>query len=220
MGIPLIALLFVMESHYPKVAPQGFESFNVAFEFVKTPQQIDALFTDFTSITFSNINRATHLDFSLITLCSLFLLLYAIKTMKVNSNRWLFFVIPLAIIVFVANCVENIFLLKIVEIYSSSLTEATLLPLLKNLQLFNWLKWGALALIFFIFAFHRNGAHTILNLESLAFTMPIILMFWALTGDPMGITRFALSIIIAFSLLFLRSFVNPEAYERLQEATA
>ena len=113
MGIPLIALLFVMESHYPKVAPQGFESFNVAFEFVKTPQQIDALFSNFTSITFSNINRATHLDFSLITLCSLFLLLYAIKTMKVSGNKWLFFVIPLAIIVFVANCVENIFLLKL-----------------------------------------------------------------------------------------------------------
>ncbi len=210
LGIPLIAFILVIESHLPKAVPDGFESFTVAFEFAKTPQQIDALFNDFTSITFANINRATYLDFSFITLCSLFLILFSVKAAKIDHNKWLLLTIPLAVIVFLASCGVNIFLLKIVKLYSPTVTEAALLPLLKNLHIYSCIKWGSMSLIFFVFAFRGFEFHTFHNVESWVLIVPLILMIWAITGDPMGITRFALSVIIAFSLLFLRSFINPE----------
>ena len=220
LGIPLIAFILVIESHLPKVVPVGFESFNVAFEFAKTPQQIDALFNDFTSITFANINRAYYLDFSFVAFYSIFLILLSVKTAKTYRNKWLLLVIPLSIIVFIAGCGVNVFLLKIVKIYSPSVNEAALLPLLKNLQIYSGLKWGGLALIFFVFAFRGHKVYSLPNLESWALIVPLILMIWSMTGDPMGITHFILSITIAFSLLFLRSFINPEENEEIVHATS
>lgn len=219
IGIPLIGLIVIMESLYPKAVPNGYESFNVAFEFAKTPQQIHVLFGNFSSISFANIKHANYLNFGFAAFYSLFLILYAAKAAKIDRNKWLLLVIPIAVVVFLADCGGNISSLKIANIYSATVAEATLLPLLKNLELYTWLKWGGLALIFFIFAFRGNGVHTIQNLESLALILPLILMIWALTGDPMGITRFALSVIIAFSLLFFRCFMNPDVYKQMQHVT-
>lgn len=213
LAIPLIAFILVIESHLPKAVPAGFECFNVAMEFAKTPEQIHVLFNDFSSISFANINRAYYLDFSFAAFYSVFLILFAAKAAKIDRNKWLLLLIPLAVVIFIAHCGVNVFLLKIVKIYSPLGAEEALLPLLKNLQIYSWLKWGGLALIFFAFAFRGYEAHTFQNIENWVHILPLILIIWAMTGDPMGISYFALSIIIAFSLLFLRSFVNPEVHK-------
>ncbi len=73
MAVPMLALMIVMEFYFPKVNPEGFQSFIVAFEFVKTPDQIHQFLNNLDANDLRNINIGNYIDFGFMIADSLFL---------------------------------------------------------------------------------------------------------------------------------------------------
>jgi len=206
LAIPLLLYTVSMEIFFPKTNPEGFQSFIIAFEFAKTPDQINQLFSGFTADTFRNINIGNYIDFGFMFTYTMFLILFFNKAAKTFNKKWLYAGIPLSIVILLADIVENIYLLQITSIYSPTVNSADLASVLHKLHIITWVKWGGLAVIFVLFSIKSFGKKVFSHIEGVAFVVPIILSFWALSNDPMGVSRFTLSIVVAFFLLLFYCF--------------
>jgi hypothetical protein len=205
-AIPMLLFTVVMDIFFPKTNPDGFQSFIIAFEFAKTPGEIHQLFKGFTSETFSDINIGNYIDFGFMVTYTLFLVLFFKNAAKTFNKKWLLTGIPLSVIVLFADVMENIYLLQITAIYTPDVTDAALISVLNKLNFFTWIKWGGLAVIFALFSVRSMGRQIITHIEGIVFIIPFLFGFWALSNDPMGISRFTLSIALAFFLLLFYCF--------------
>ena len=206
LAVPLLVFMVLMRTYFPKVAPEGFQSFIVAFEFARTPEQIHLLFNGFTTADFRNADIGNYLDFGFMITYSLFLFQFFKIGTKYFKDRWLFLGIPLTFIILFADISENICLLRITSIYTPEINAAELQSTLKILHVITWIKWGSLALIFALFSINLLGRNILSSIESILFFGPAILSLWAKTNDPVGISNFVLSVNLAFFLLILYSF--------------
>lgn len=206
LAVPLLVLMVLMRLYFPKIAPEGFQSFIAAFEFAKTPEQIHILFNGFTATDFRNADIGNYLDFGFMLIYSLFLFQFFKIATKYFGKKWLVAGIPLTIVVLFADISENICLLQITSIYTPEINATELLPLLQMLHIITWIKWGGLAIIFALFSIKLMGKNILSSIESIVFIGPAILSFWAITNDPVGISNFVLSVNLAFFLLILYSF--------------
>jgi len=206
LGIPLLIFMILMELFFPKTNPDGYQSFIVAFEFAETPEQIHLLFNGFTAETFRNINIGNYIDFGFMVTYTLFLVLFFKNAAKTFDKKWLLTGIPLSVIVLFADVMENIYLLQITGMYSPEVADAALIPVLNKLHIFTWIKWGGLAVIFALFSVKSMGRRILAHIEGIVFIIPFLFIFWALSNDPMGISRFTLSIALAFFLLLFYCF--------------
>ena len=203
---PILVLVFFMEFYLPSDAPEGYKSFIVAFEFAKTPLEIQTLFTGLSSETIKNIDKANYIDFGFMLAYSLFLGLIFKKAAKVFKKRWLFLGIFLSAFIFLADFTENIFLLNITKIYLSGSEIEILISILKILHLVTWLKWGGLAMAFVLFFFGMKKNTGLAKFTGAALLLPFPLAFWALTHNPVAETWFVFSVFGAFAALFVFAF--------------
>jgi len=206
LGIPMLLFIILMEIYFPKTNPDGYQSFIVAFEFAETPEQIHLLFNGFTAETFRNINIGNYIDFGFMITYTLFLALFFYKASKTFNKKWLLAGIPLSLIVLLADGLENTYLLQITQMYTPALADSDLLPALNKLHIITWVKWGGLAVIFAIFSVKSMGRRILSHIEGVIFIVPLIFSFWAISNNPMGVSRFTLSIALAFFLLLFYSF--------------
>jgi len=206
LAIPMLIFTVLMDIFFPKTNPDGFQSFIIAFEFAKTPEQIHQLFSGFTAETFADINIGNYIDFGFMLTYTLFLVLFFKNAAKIFNKKWLLTGIPLSVIVLFADVMENIYLLRITGMYSPEVTDAALTSVLNKLHIFTWIKWGGLAVIFALFSVKSMGRRIIAHIEGIVFIIPFLFSFWALSNDPMGISRFTLSIALAFFLLLFYCF--------------
>jgi hypothetical protein len=209
-AIPMLLYTISMEIFYPKTYPEGFQSFIVAFEFAKTPEQIHQLFNGFTSEIFRNINIGNYIDFGFMATYSMFLVLFFQKAAKTFNKKWLLFGIPLSVIVLLADVTENFFLLKITGIYTPVIADSELTPVLQKLHIATWIKWGGLSVIFALFSVKSLGKRILSHIEGIVFFVPVLFSFWAISNDPMGVSRFTLSILLAFFLLLFYCFWHKD----------
>jgi hypothetical protein len=79
-------------------------------------------------------------------------------------------------------------------------------PGLENLHTVTWIKWGGLALIFALYSVKAIGKRFLSHIEGVVFVFPFILLFWAVSNDPMCISRFILSIVLSFFPLLFYCF--------------
>lgn len=205
-AIPMLVFTVLMETFFPKINTSEYQNFIVAFEFASTPEQIHQLFEGFSADTFRNIDIGNYIDFAFMITYTLFLVLFFKKAANTFNMKWLLTGIPFSMIVLLADAMENIYLLQITGIYTPDISDAELIPVLKNLHTVTWIKWGGLALIFALYSVKAIGKRVLLHIEGVVFVFPFILLFWAVSNDPMGISRFTLSIALSFFLLLFYCF--------------
>lgn len=220
LAVPMLIFILIMETHFPKVTPEGYQSFIVAFEFVRTPEQLHQLFNGLTSQDFSDIDKGNMYDFGFMLFYSLFLFLFFRKAKHVFDQKWLISGAVFSVIILIADFSENMALLKLTEIYSSEMDNKLLIPVLNRLHVFTWIKWSGLAISFAMFSRKMLGKRILLNIEGVALIFPVIFGVWALTGSPEGISKFTLSITLAFALLILYSFHYKHKEKAAGEPTA
>jgi len=221
LSVPLLFFMITMEVFFPKSHHDDYQSFIIAFEFARTPDDLHSLFNGFSRETFRNIDIGNYIDFGFMITYTLFLVLFFKKAARTFNKKWLLSGIPLSIIILLADFVENIYLLRITGIYTLGITDAELTPLLNVLHKITWVKWGGLALIFAIFSIRSMGKKILTRIEGVVFIVPLLLSFWALSNNPMGITRFTLSIVIAFFLLIFYCFwYKAKKIEKLKKKFA
>jgi hypothetical protein len=206
LAFPMLFFMVLMEMFFPKLQHEVYQSFIIAFEFARTPGDLHSLFSGFNAGTFKNVDIGNYLDFGFMIIYTLFLVLFFNKAAKTFEKKWLLAGIPFSLIVLLADFVENIFLLKITGIYSPEIADSELIPLLGKLHFFTWIKWGGLAIIFALFSIRSMGKKILKHIEGIVFIIPFLLIFWALSNDPMGVSRFTLSIALAFFLLLFYCF--------------
>jgi hypothetical protein len=205
-AIPLLLFMILMEIYFPKFHHEDYQSFIIAFEFARAPEDIHALFSGFTPETLKNVDIGNYIDFGFMMTYTLFLIIFFYNAAKTFNQKWLLSGIPFALLVLSADIIENIFLLKITGIYSPTMADSELIPLLNKLHFATWIKWGGLAIIFALFSIRSMGRKILKHFEGVVFIIPVLLIFWALSNDPMGVSRFTLSIALAFFLLLFYCF--------------
>jgi len=218
LAVPLVIFMILMEIFFPKLHHEEYHSFITAFEFARTPADLHTLFNGFTDETFRNVDIGNYIDFGFMITYTLFLVLFFRKADKTFEKKWLLTGIPFALIVLLADVVENILLLQITGIYTPELTDSELIPTLSKLHFVTWIKWGGLALIFALFSIRSMGKNIVKHIEGVAFIIPVLLIFRAISNDPMGVSRFTLSIVLAFFLLLFYCFwFKAKKIERLKK---
>jgi hypothetical protein len=203
---PILVLAFFMEFYLPSNAPEGYKSFIVAFEFAKTPAEIQTLFADLSPETIHNIDKANYIDFGFMLAYSLFLSLIFQKAAFVFKRRWLLWGVLLSVFIFIADFAENVVLLNITKIYRMESGSDILLPTLNNLRLFTWLKWSGLAIAFVLFFFGMKKNTGIASFTGAALLIPAILAPWAFHHNPVAETWFVFSVFGGFAALFILAF--------------
>jgi hypothetical protein len=203
---PILTLVICMEIYLPSDAPEGYKSFIVAFEFAKTPVEIQNLFADLSPETIKNIDKANYIDFGFMLAYSLFLGLMFKKAAFVFKRRWLLWGVLLSALIFLADFTENILLLNITKIYRQQTELQILAPVLANLHLVTWLKWGGLTVAFLLFFFGMKKDTGLSKFTGAALLLPFPLAFWALTHNPVAETWFVFAVFGAFAGMFVYAF--------------
>jgi hypothetical protein len=206
LAVPMLVFMLMMENYFPKTYPAGFQSFIIAFEFAKTPEQIHQLFKGFTPETYRNINIGNYIDFGFMCSYILFLALFFEKAAKSFKKKWLLTGIPLSLMVLISDATENVYLIQITDMYSNVATDYELISVLNKLHFITWIKWGGLSIIFALVAFKSMGKTILEYFEVVVFIIPLLLAFPALSDNAIAISRFTFSIILAFFLLVLYCF--------------
>ena len=205
--IPVGVLTILMGNYFPEFKPDGFPNFIVAFEFAKTLQDLNLLLGSLSPIEIGKIDTGNYFDFGFMVAYSLFLVLFFRKTYKIFGSRFLLAGFPLIIMILAADFHENILLLKITGTYLKTGIIAGMQPLLDQLQIVTWLKWGGLALAFFLLFFVLIKGKSLSKIAAVFCLLPLIhgILYWVI---PMfTITGFTLSVFGAFGVLFVYSFV-------------
>lgn len=204
--LPILTLVICMEFYLPSDPPEGYKSFIVAFEFAKTPAEIRTLFEGLSPQTIDNIDKANYIDFGFMLAYSLFLGLMFKKAASVFNRRWLLWGVLLSVVIFLADFTENILLLNITKIYQQQTELQILAPVLANLHLVTWLKWGGLAVAFVLFFFGMKKDTGLAKFTGGALLLPFPLAFWALSHNPVAETWFVFSVFGAFAGMFVLAF--------------
>lgn len=145
-----VVLLFIFPSKMPSL-PEGFLTPVIAFEFVQTKAEVMAMFGE-DLVTRSNLADAmdlgNRLDYLYMCLYSVFLLMISVKCAALSKNKFYYAGAVLALAVLAADALENVQLLGI----TANLSNGNFDSRLQLLQLFTWIKWGGIALIFLVLA--------------------------------------------------------------------
>ncbi len=214
-ALPLLGIMVFMGGYFPKKTPEGFQSFIVAFEFAKTIQDLNVLFSDLSEIEIQKIDIGNYVDFGFMLTYSLFLISLFKKASKEFIKKWLIFGILLAVIALLSDFFENLILLEITEIYSNHLNESLFITLLKELNLITWFKWGSLSLAFLLFSVELLKRNWLAKTVAFLCILPVAIGIWALDESPVSITYFTNSVFGAFTILIIYSFVYRRENNKL-----
>jgi hypothetical protein len=153
LGLAVIAmsvvLLFVFPSKVPSL-PEGFFTPIIAFEFVQSSDEVFQMFGGSDLPGRNNMKDAmdlgNRLDYAYMGLYSMFLLLFSTTCAKIAKNPYYYAGAVIALVVLAGDAMENIQLLGI----TANLSIGDFSPYLEPLQIFTWIKWGGIGLIFLV----------------------------------------------------------------------
>ena len=210
IGIILIFAGIFSTQSFPKKAyymSHGFATPILYFEFIESPIEV----YDFFGITHETIpdkefinkmNHGNKLDFGFAFIYSIFLSFLFWSIAKLTNNKLYFIAILLSVIAFVFDILENIQLIGITD----KLINGDFSDELINLQIFTWIKWISLSLIFSIYAYWLYTIKTV-KYAILISLSPIIFGILSYINKGIFTELFAISISIMFVISTIYSFI-------------
>lgn len=210
--IPVIILIVLMEIYFPDSVPEGFQSFILAFEFAKTPDDINTLLEPLTPEEIWKTDVGNVLDYGyMIFYVSLLIAIFKVLSKKLNI-KYLKMGVYISIIVFLGDFFENIFLLKLTDNYSDSVQENEMISNLHFLQIFTWIKWYSLTILFALFysIFYKEKWY--LKIPMVVFLFPLLYIIASPERTPEMLTNFTNSIFFCFAVLVLFLFITPKKW--------
>ncbi len=208
IGIPLIiiGLLITLIGPPPGDLAGGFITPVVAFEFATEVEQVNQIFAGPNSPARADIVRtmtnSTRLDFLFLLLYGAFLVTFSITCASLTGRKIYYFVALLAVIAPLFDLLENLTMLSIID----QLDAGSFLSELHRLQLYTWLKWGALTLSFVLLVpfFWQSGKFG--QFLSIIAAAPILLGLIAFFKPGLPNELFAISTIVTFLLMIIFAF--------------
>jgi hypothetical protein len=186
----------------------------IAFEFAKTPSEINVLFLEKGGIKLNEpfikkMKTLNTIDFAFILVYTLFLMFFAFAISKQNVEICGYVGAFITLIVGVSDVMENVQLLNILEKINPS---EKYLPELTNLHFWTWIKWGFLSVLMAILLpCLLNGKSSIftLGLGVLMACVAILGLVASISQCPTWISRYTSLIFIPlFPLLILYAFAR------------
>lgn len=159
VGLMVVAMSLFLLTILPTKAdvgpmPEGFVTPIIAFEFAKTPLDVENLFAVGEARSQMRLAAAMDLgnilDYGYMVLYSLFLGWFSFICVKVSNNRFFYLPCGLAGLALIGDALENVQLLGI----TAKLATMDIGAELSALQIFTWIKWGSLAFAFLLLAFY------------------------------------------------------------------
>jgi hypothetical protein len=152
-----IVLLCVFPSRLPSL-PRGFFTPIIAFEFVRTADDVETIFGPADSPQRPEIVRAmdlgNRLDYIYMVLYAAFLAVFSRTCARITGRKLFYIPMGLAGVALAADALENIQLLGI----TANLASMDIGRYLARLHLMTWAKWGSLALVFlFLVPYFSKG---------------------------------------------------------------
>lgn len=206
LAIPLVVLTVLMGFYFPEFKPKGYPNFIVAFEFAKTLKELTLLLSPMSPAEIENVDIGNYIDFCYMVIYSLFLLLFFRKAWKIQGSRFLLAGMLLSIIILAADFYENILLLEITDSYSKNGIIPDLQPLLDQLHFATWIKWGGLAVAFFLLFFVFIRGKFLSKIVAVFCLLPIIEAILLWITSLFSVSDFTLSVFAVFTVLFVYSF--------------
>jgi hypothetical protein len=214
--IPLVVFTVLMGFYFPEFKPEGYPNFIVAFEFAKSLKELNLLLSPLSPVEIEKVDIGNYIDFGYMVIYSLFLLLFFRKAWKIYGNRFLFAGIPLSILILAGDFYENILLLEITNTYSKNGIVTSLQPLLDQLHLATWIKWGGLTVAFFMLFFVFIRGKFLSKIAAVFCLLPIIEAILLWITPLFSISDFTLSVFAVFTVLIVYSFVFKKKIKKPQ----
>ena len=220
LGVGVLTMTLLLSIIGPREVgpmPHGFITPVMAFEFVKSEAELRLLFEpDGSAAAMDRVNRW---DFLFMSVYGLFLSAFALAVARRTGQRYYYVPAALALLIPLADAMENVQLLAITIILSEDDVApilGQLLPLLTRLQLFTWLKWGGLVVYFLlIWPYFRGRSGLLGRVTGIVAQLPAVLAVLAYLSRGLLSELLALSIGAAFLLLTVYSWRQalPEVLE-------
>ena len=209
VGLLVIVMSILLMAVFPSTAPKlpdGFFTPIIAFEFMETKTEVYQLFgfpgTELREQMVSGMNLGNQLDYIYMGLYALFLMMFSAGCAKISGQRRYYTGICLALVVLAADIMENQQLFGI----TSKLSSGDFGDELTRLQLFTWLKWGGICIIFLLLAswfFRQNRFGKWIGGLCVA---SAVLGIAAFLYRSMAAEIFCLSVALVFLLMIVFSF--------------
>jgi len=161
IGVTVVAMSIVLLCVFPSrlpAMPRGFVTPIIAFEFVRTVDDVQLIFGPENSPQRLEIINAmdlgNKLDYIYMVLYAAFLAVFSLTCVRVGRNRLFYIPACIAALVLAADALENVQLLAI----TANLESMDIETYLTRLHGLTWVKWAGLAVIFlFLVPYFING---------------------------------------------------------------
>ncbi len=207
IGVLLLLFVVVMGMFFPKGAFNKYDSFILAFEFAKTPDDIKLIFNGLTSETIRNIDIGNYVDYGFMLAYSTLLGLAFYLFSKENRLHWLKYGIILVTIIFTSDFIENIFLLRLTGNVLNTSAEAVIISNLKFLSIITYSKWTGLAVAFFILYAFFYFQRWYFEVLGIFFLLPLLYFIATPQHSPENLSVFTNLIFLSFAILVMFFFL-------------
>ncbi len=212
ISLPLIVFVIVMGFLFPKYESNGFGSFIIAFEFAKTPFDINALLEPLSRDEVRKVNIGNYIDYGFMITYTVFLITSFWRCSEQLNKKFIKTGIYIAMIVLIADFIENIFLLKLTDNYVNISSQSDMISNLYYLKIFTWIKWFSLSILFTVFysIFYNEKWH--IGIPAVVFLFPLLYLIASPSRTPEMLTTFTNSILLCFACLVLFLFITPKKW--------
>lgn len=150
IGVPVILVSLVLMFTNPQSQnnlPKGFSTPILALEFLQNQEEAINLFNvENRNQYIDKFILGNKIDYLFMVLYSLFMMCIGYKISLITKNKTLYFSMFLALLAMITDFVENQYILKIIHNYNEEIVTGYI----QKLNLFTWIKWGSIAVFFFI----------------------------------------------------------------------
>lgn len=213
LPIVILCLILMRVTEPPGPASpdyNGFSSFIIAFEFVTSHQGVHTLFSNFDRSSLGAMRIPIYIDFGFLLGYSIFLVGVFRIARKITHSRLFIFPLVMAVLAGIADALENLQLLELLDIYLGNMPARLYPEPLELLWRFTWLKWIMLSIssVFFFFFLVYRGHW--LRFPAIVLMAPgLLLAIIAVSSfSPQLIELFTFSVFVNVGLIFIFSLVH------------
>lgn len=209
LGITLMIFNVWMGAYFPSQVnqmPEGFTVPIIAYEFLETDQEVLEFFGEDspTRETWISGMREGHMiDNYYLLAYSAFLAIWGIYLARQSGKKGYYLVSVLALFAGIADFVENIQLLAMLD----KLDLGQFSPELERLHMFTWIKWGSLAVALSILSVHVYGKNWAGKVLVFVSAITLILGLLAFLDRSVLTSYFSLGIIAQFFFFIVYGFI-------------
>ncbi len=207
-AIPLLVCIVIMGQYFPEETVPGYGSFIVAFEFVESASQVNLLLGILSPEGLKGMDIGNYIDYVFMLVYSAFLFSFWKRSFQFRGGPTLRFGYLLIGLALIGDALENVQLLALTTAYERS---ATFQPFLDRLQIFTWVKWEALAILFAGISTVMLSRGVFSKIIGALLLVPFLLSLGAFGGTAVQVGWFTQSIFVAFLLLVIYCFTYKPA---------